>query len=370
MRGYRQILGVILFFLLGCGAAATSFAAGDILSKYKTSVVENDPALPWVAVVTTGGTIAMKTDESAGGIVPAVSGSALVGAVPGLKKLANVKVVNFSNIDSSQMTPLLWANLSRVTNAILADEKYKGVVITHGTDTMAAGAFFLDLTVKSDKPVVFTGAMRDASSPNPDGPENLTNAVIQALSKESIGMGPTVTLNQYINSAAWVNKIQTTNVQAFESGEKGYLGYIVSGKVRVINERLHRIYMPVPDELPRIDIIMDYSGANGDHVRFAVDQGAKGIVLIGVGVGQVNAEVYEAVKYAIKKGVKVVLTTRVTNGRVYPIYAEPGGGATLKRAGVIMGGHFHAPKARLLLMVALGNGITDQEKLQVLLANN
>ena len=370
MSGYRQILGLVLFFILGCGAAATSFAADDVLSKYKISIAENDPALPWVAIVTTGGTIAMKTEKSAGGAVPAVSGTALVGAVPSLKKLANIKVVNFSNIDSSQMTPLLWLNLSKVVSTLLEDKAIKGVVVTHGTDTMSSGAFFVDLLTKADKPVVFTGAMRDASSPDPDGPANLENAVVQALSDKAIGWGTTVTLNQYINSAPWVSKKQTTNVQTFESGEKGYLGYINDGEVYVINKRLDIFFFPFPKTLPRVDIIMDYSGAREDHVRFAVDQGAKGIVLVGVGVGQVNADIYKGVLYALKKGVKVVLTTRVPNGRVYPIYADPGGGATLKRAGVIMGGHFHAPKARLMLMVALGNGITDHEKLQALFAKN
>lgn len=370
MAGYRQILGLILFFIIGCGAATTSLAADDILSKYKTSVAENDPALPWVAIVTTGGTIAMKTSAAAGGAVPSVSGTDLIDAVPSLKKMANIRVVNFSNIDSSQMTPELWLNLSKVVTALLADATIKGVIVTHGTDTMAEGAFFVDLVTKNGKPIVFTGAMRDASSPDPDGPGNLEDAVVQALSEHAVGWGTTVTLNQYVNAAMWVGKKQTTNVQTFESGEKGYLGYINEGKVFVINEPHGDLDFPFPETLPRVDIIMDYAGADGGHVRYAADQGAKGIILVGVGVGQVNAQVYEGVLYALKKGVKVVLTTRVPNGRVYPIYADPGGGATLKKAGVLMGGHFHAPKARLMLMVALGNNITDQEKLQGYFNNN
>lgn len=129
-----------------------------------------------MVVVSTGGTIAEKEDPRTGAAVPAVSGAALIDAVPQLGSIARLEVVEFSNIDSSQMTPARWAALSRKVDQVLARPEVRGVVVTHGTDTLAEGAFFLHTTLQSDKPVVFTGAMNDASSPHPDGPGNLADA--------------------------------------------------------------------------------------------------------------------------------------------------------------------------------------------------
>jgi len=315
--------------------------------------------LPTVAIVTTGGTIAEKTDPTTGGAVPAVSGEDLLAAVPGLAKVAKIKVVEFSNIDSSQMTPEMWAKLSVTVDGLLADPAIVGAVVTHGTDTMAEGAYFLDLTLKSEKPVVFVGAMRDASDVSPDGPANILNAVIQAASDEARGWGVTVTLNEYINSARNVRKTNSTNVQTFDSGEQGYLGYIAMGKVLRYNDALGRQKLPIPAALPKVALLATFAGDDGAFVRNAVDQGAQGIVIEGVGAGNVNAEVYKAVQYALEKGIAVVITTRVYYSGVWPIYGDQGGGATLEKAGAILGGDLTGPKARLLLMLALAQAKND-----------
>ncbi len=317
--------------------------------------------LPKVVIVTTGGTIAEKADK-AGGAVPTVSGNDLIAAVPGLKDLAEINVVNFSNIDSSQMTPEIWAKLSAKVSEILNAADVRGVVVTHGTDTMAESAYFLDLTVTSDKPVVFTGAMRDASDLSPDGPANLFNAVRQVCSKEAADWGVTITLNEYVNAARYVRKTQTTNVQTFNSGEKGYLGYIQGNRVTRFNDRPPRTVLPLPEKLPPVALLTTYAGDEGDFVRYAVDSGAKGIVLEAVGSGNVNAKVFEAVKYALSKDVTVVITTRPPHGAVYPIYGDQGGGLTLQKAGAILGGNLDGPKARLLLMLALPH-VKDRSEL-------
>ena len=332
---------IVFATLTVCIAACVLFAA----SSYAE--------LPKVAIVTTGGTIAEKLDPKTGGAVPAVSGKDLTEAVPGLSKVADIEVVEFSNIDSSQMTPALWAKLSKTVDDLLANPAIKGAVVTHGTDTMAEGAYFLELTLKSDKPVVFVGAMRDASDVSPDGPANILNAVIQASSDVASQWGVTVTLNQFINSATNVRKTNSTNVQTFDSGEKGYLGYICMGKVISYNDAPKRMTFPIPAELPEVMLLETFAGDDGSLVRYAVDKGAKGIVIEGVGAGNVNAEVYKAVQYALEKGVVVVVTTRVYYSGVWPMYGDQGGGATLEKAGVILGGDFDGPKARLLLMLAL-----------------
>lgn len=328
-------------------------AADEMKNKITKTTVLQDKDLPTIAIITTGGTIAEKTDPSTGGAIPEVTGKDLISAVPSLKQIANIEVHQFSNIDSSQMTPEIWKNLSKKTDEILKDPQIKGAVITHGTDTMAEGAYFLELTLKSEKPVVFVGAMRDASDLSSDGPANLRDAVIQAASKEGRNFGVTVTLNQYINSARNVRKTETTNVQTFNSGEKGYLGYISMGKIIRYNEKPKQMKLEIPDELPDVVLLTTYAGDEGKFVRCAVDNGAEGIVLEGVGAGNVNENVFEAIKYALDRNVIVMITTRVYNGAVYPIYGDLGGGEALQKAGAILAGDLTGPKTRLLLMLAL-----------------
>lgn len=320
--------------------------------------------IPTVAVITTGGTIAEKADPVTGGAVPALSGKELLEAVPELAKLARIKVIQYSNIDSSQMTPELWAGLAKTVDRVLGDASIKGAVITHGTDTMAEGAYFLDLTLQTDKPVVFVGAMRDASDVSPDGPANILNAVIQVCSDKARDWGVTVTLNQYINSARDVRKTNSTNVQTFDSGEKGFLGYIAMGKVYRYHDRHNRQRFPLPDKLSKVVLLTTFAGDDGSLIRYAVTQGTEGIVIEGVGAGNVNAEVYKAVEYALSKGIAVVVTTRVYHGGVFPIYGDQGGGKTLEKAGVILGGDLTGPKARILLMIAMPQVKGDHARLK------
>lgn len=317
--------------------------------------------LPKVVVVTTGGTIAEKDDPKTGGAVPAVTGQALVKAVPGLDHLADIHVVQFSNIDSSHMTPQIWRKLSKTVDQILQNPEVVGVVVTHGTDTMAEGAYFLDLTLRSPKPVVFVGAMRDASDLSPDGPANIYNAVLQVTSPEAQRFGVTVTLNQYINSARYVRKTETTNVQTFNSGENGYLGYIAMGNVHKFHERIPALKLQLPKQLADVALLKTYAGDDGKFIYYAADAGAQGIVVEAVGAGNVNPMVFEAIKYALSKGIVVAIATRVFNGAVYPIYGDVGGGKALEDAGCILVGDMISPKARLLLMLALSNNASTQE---------
>lgn len=348
------VIAQLFFFFF-----AFIFVAGSAYPANNTN-----PALPTVTIVSTGGTIAEKTDPKTGAAIPVESGEDLISAVPSLSSVANINVVNFSDIDSSQMNPELWANLSKTVDKILLDPKIKGVVITHGTDTMAEGAYFLELTIQSPKPVVFVGSMRDASDLSPDGPANILNAVIQVCSDEAKDWGVTVTLNQYVNSARDVRKTQTTNVQTFDSGEKGYLGYITMGKVKKFNDRLYIQKFPIPDKLPNVVLISEYAGSDGSLVRYAADSGADGIVVDAVGAGNVNAKMFDAIKYAIGKNIPVVITSRVYHGSVLPIYGDEGGGATLEKSGAILAGDLAAPKARLLLMLAIPEAKGDINKLK------
>jgi len=359
------ISGIALLFVLAIFVLFRKnifYKSNQIIKTISKQELVKD--LPIVTIVTTGGTIAEKIDPKTGGAVPAVSGDDLIKAVPGLSNVANINVVNFSNIDSSQMTPELWAKLSKKIDEILSDPIINGVVVTHGTDTMAEGAYFLELTLKSEKPVVFVGAMRDASDSSPDGPANILNAVIQVCSPEAQDWGVTVSLNQYINNARDVRKTQTSNVQTFNSGEKGYLGYMSMGKVVKFNERRKIQKFEIPDKLPNVVVIADYAGSNGDFVRYAVDSEVDGIVVEAFGAGNVNDKMYKAIKYALEKDIPVVITTNVYHGNVLPIYADKGGGRRLEQKGAILGGDLITSKARLLLMLAIPEANGDKEKLK------
>lgn len=360
-RYWIAIAACILVFL---PVFVVQAASGE--SEAKTAK-KMQAKLPRVAIVTTGGTIAEKAGCGSTGAVPAVSGAELIRSVPGLSDIARIEVTDLMNEDSSQMTPADWLHLHCVVKHILEREEIAGVVVTHGTDTMAEAAFLMDVLLTSRKPVVFTGAMRTASDIGSDGPANLLNAVRQVVLSADRNWGVTVTLNGYINAARSVRKTQTTNVQTFTSGEKGYLGYVYDGQVVQFNRPSQRVQVKLPGKhaaaAPLIPILKDYSGSDGRFIRYALETGAKGIVVEGVGAGNVNRETYQAMLEAIKRGLPVVIATRVPNGSVEPVYGDQGGGAALKKAGAILAGDLPAEKARLLLMVGLMRYGNDPKKL-------
>ncbi|QSH42098.1 asparaginase [Lentisphaerota bacterium ZTH] len=343
-------------------AVLCSHAVGGNLSASVKPVLMGDNArLPKIAIITTGGTIAQKKDET-GAAVPAVSGVALISAVPDLLTKANVEIYSLCNEDSSRIKPEVWLRLAKLVDKLVKRKDISGVIVTHGTDTMAEAAFFVDACTSTKKPVVFVGAMRDASDMSPDGPENIMNAMVQAVSPDAKGWGVTVTLNQFVNSAYTVRKTNTNNVETFNSGESGYLGYISTGKVIKYNRPMQDICIGLPEKLEqRVELFMSYAGCDGKAIRRAVDSGVKGLVIEAVGSGNVQENVYKAIKYAKSKGVVVVVTTCVPDGPMIPAYGGPGGGATMAKEGIILSRYLRARKARLLLMLALSNKMPEDQ---------
>ncbi|MEX2490007.1 MAG: asparaginase [Pseudomonadales bacterium] len=320
--------------------------------------------LPRVGVVTTGGTIAMTYDEETEGFVPAVSGDELISMAPNIKNLAEIELVDLARIPSSYMAPPMWLKVLDAVNKLLADEEVAGVVITHGTDSLEETAWFLDLTVKSSKPVICIGAMRGASEPDFDGPRNLENAVRLALSEEAAGKGTLLVLNNQINAAREATKTHTAQVETFNSGDSGFLGTIhADGRIVFNRQPLRRLHFDVPEKLPRVDIVSFFTGDEGRYIRHAVDSGAEGIVVIGMGLGHANPSVQDAIEEAITAGIPVVMSTRVPNGRVQAIYSFKAGGVPLKNMGVILANDLSPQKARILLMLALGK-TKDLEEIQ------
>ncbi|EAH9285463.1 type II asparaginase, partial [Campylobacter upsaliensis] len=280
-------------------------------------------AKPKVAILATGGTIAGSIDSAVAttGYTAGVVGvDVLIKAVPEIQNLAKIEGQQIANIDSSNMRDEIWLKLAQEINKLFASG-VDGVVITHGTDTMEETAYFLNLTIKSDKPVVLVGAMRPSTAISADGPKNLYNAVALAADKNAKGV--MVAMNDKIQSARAVVKTHTLNVDAFSSPDFGDMGYIVDGKVYFYNNvaKAHTKKTPFDvknlKELPKVDILYSYSNdGSGVAAKALFENGTKGIVVAGSGAGSIHEAQKEVLKELLTKGLKVAVSSRVVAGRV------------------------------------------------------
>lgn len=318
-----------------------------------------------VAVVAAGGTVAATRGLDAG--APALSEQNLVSAVPKLRELADLRVIEFSNVPSAYMGPDRWPSLSRVVDEALADPGITGAVLLHGTDTLDQTAYFLDLTLRSSKPVVAVGVQRDTVDPGADGPA-LLDAIRQVLAQNAPGKGVTVTADGRINAAREARQTRTSGPDAFGSGDAGVLGTV--DEIGVVFQRapLRRQTLPLPESLPRVDLVAMHAGADGGQIRHAADGGAEAIVVEAYGLGNVNEAVYDAIQYAISRGVAVIVATKAANGRALPLQDFKGGGKTLKDLGAVFAGDLPGDKACILAMLALSAvkqpAVRDQAALQ------
>jgi L-asparaginase len=326
--------------------------------------------LPTVVVLSTGGTIASVYDSASGGFAPALSGDQLVQAVPGLDTIARVEVIQVANVSSTNMTPALWVEVSRRASAALERSEVAGVVVTHGTDTLEETAYFLDLTVVSEKPVVLVGAQRAASERDADGPRNLQGAILTAVAPASRGMGTLVAFNGEIHAAREVTKTHTLNVDTFKSPDLGALGFVEPDGVRYYRAPLRRQTLILPGVVRpgRVEIVTNYAGADGSVVRGILAQGGlDGLVVEASGVGNLASALFDALEEVRAAGIPVVVTTRVHTGRTLPIYAGRGSGVSLREIGCVFADNLPPHKARVLLIAALLSG-TPPEQLATVFA--
>jgi L-asparaginase len=307
----------------------------------------------------------MKIDPVTKGVVPAITGDDLMQSVPDADRYARIEVNNFAKMSANYITNEWWARLTQSVMEALNRPEVAGVIVAQGTDTLEETAYWLDLTVDSEKPVVIIGAQRNASSPDFDGPRNLLNAIRIAACPEARGKGVMVAMNNQINAARSATKTHTANVETFQGGNFGWLGEVWDDKVVFSRVPLRRLHYPIKDNnWPTVHIFPMYVGADGMFIRHAVDNGAQGIVVQAVGMGNMNISMFEAVKYALGKGVPVVVATRVPNGRTMPVYGFEGGGKTTFDAGAVMAGDLNPQKAKILLTLLLHNGVKDGSALR------
>src|SRR5271167_1742391 len=311
---------------------------------------------PNVVILATGGTIAgaAATGTQAGYTSGAVTIDAMIAAVPGITDLANIKGEQISNVGSQDMSFEIMLTLAKRINQLLAKPEVDGIVVTHGTDTMEETAFFLNLVVKSDKPVVMVGSMRPSTAVSADGPLNLFNAVGVAADPNANGRGVLVVMNDWIHGAHSLTKTSTTAVQTFVSPLRGLVGVSTYGKNDFYNnpEWKHttasEFNVANVTKLPRVDIIFACADMSADLIDAAAANGAAGIVIAGVGNGNMNKASLEAAARAAKKGVVIVRSSRVVTGAV---------GRNVEvnddELGFVASDELNPQKARILLMLAL-----------------
>jgi L-asparaginase len=280
--------------------------------------------LPTVVVLATGGTIAgaAASDVQAGYKSGQVGVEQLLAAVPQAKKLANLRGEQIANIGSQDMNDEVWLKLAKRVQELVAMPDVNGVVITHGTDTIEETAYFLNLVVKTRKPVVLTAAMRPSTALSADGPLNFFNAVAVAANKDAAGRGVLVVVNDWIHGAASLTKASTTAVQTFLSPLSGLVGTVAYGQPEWYRGAIGRntqdseFSIDTITALPRVDIIMAHENMDGALIDAAVAAGAKGIVIAGVGNGNMTQAALDALAAQAKKGIVCVRSTRVATGQV------------------------------------------------------
>ena len=309
-----------------------------------------------VVILATGGTIAgaAATGTQAGYTSGAVNIDTMIAGVPGITELANIKGEQISNVGSQDMSFDILLKLANRINELAKSPAVDGIVITHGTDTMEESAFFLNLTVKTDKPVVMVGSMRPSTAVSADGPLNLYNAVGVAADPKAAGRGVLVVMNDQIQGAHSLTKTSTTAVQTFMSPLRGLVGVANYGKNDYYTspEWTHttRSEFDVTGvtKMPRVDVIFASVDMSPDLIDCAVQNGARGIVIAGVGNGNINKASVTAAANAAKKGVIVVRSSRVPTGAV-------GRNVELDddELGFVASDELNPQKARILLSLAL-----------------
>lgn len=313
------------------------------------------PALPRVRVLATGGTIAgAQTGGSRGYQAGAFSIDALVAAVPQLATLAQLEVEQVAAIGSQDMDEAVWRLLAARTAAALADPAVHGVVVTHGTDTMEETGYFLNLVVRSEKPVVLVGAMRPATEISADGPMNLYNAVAVAAHPAARARGVLIVANDEIHFAREVAKTNTTQVGTFKSTQRGLAGLVNAGRLHLYAPPARRhtaaseFILGADTVLPRVSILYAYAGMGRELIDAAVASGARGLIVAGVGDGNLPAAALAACADAVRRGVVVVRSSR-TGGGVVERNIE----IDDDRLGLLVAEELNPQKARVLLMLGL-----------------
>jgi L-asparaginase len=330
--------------------------------------------LPRVIILATGGTIAGKgaSPDRAAYESGKILIQDLLVAIPSINKLVDIKGEQIANVASSNMTIEIWMKLAKRINEIFTTNEADGVVITHGTDTQEETAYFLSLTIQSNKPVVLTGSMRPSTAISSDGPKNLYDAILVAAAPQSIGKGVIQSFNEMIYDAKNVTKTNTSNVNAFSSPNAGPIGKVYDGQVKYYSEPINtnnkKPFFDISKiaQLPKVEIVYMYVDASTILLNTLINERVDGIIIAGAGGGSYSKAFQVAAENSKQMGVAIVRSSRVVSGNITIAITEEFNDVKMNTVAAFD----HNPqKARILLMLALTK-TKDREKLQEIFMND
>ena len=318
-----------------------------------------------IAIIFNGGTISMKIDEKIKAAVPSLSAEEIMSMIPGVEEYAEIEAYTFSSMPSPHMTLETMLKLSKFTTELVEREDIDGVVITHGTDTLEETAYLLDLTVRTKKPVVVTGAMRSGSELGYDGPFNLATSICTAISDEAVGRGVLVCFNGELNSASEVTKANSMALNAFRTPNFGPIGIVDNDNVIFYRDANYSEKYDVSEIKKQVALIKCVVDMDSSYIDYLIEKGCGGIVIEALGRGNVPPKMVEGIKKAIELEIPVVVVSRCFEGRVFESYGYEGGGKQLKNLGVIFGDTLPGQKARIKLILAINSGMNIHEVAKV-----
>jgi len=307
-----------------------------------------------LVLITTGGTIAMRVKPDEEGAVPSLGAADLQAFLPAdIQTGFEWRVAEFCNVPSTHLTlDDLW-QLRCTAGDWAGRPDVRGVIITHGTDTMEETAYLLDLTLPASCPIVLTGAMRHTSEAGYDGAANLLAATRVALCPEAREQGAVIVMNGEIHAARYASKMHTLALNAFQSPGWGPIGHIEGTRV-IFNRRMAREVLPAQRLEPDVHLIKLAAGMDEGYLRHLISRSVRGIVIEAMGGGRVPPWWMPAIREAVQEGIAVVIASRCAAGLVYDTYGFPGAYRDLEAAGVTFADGLNGPKSRLKLMVLLG----------------
>ena len=318
-----------------------------------------------IAIIFNGGTISMKIDEKIKAAVPSLSAEEIMSMIPGVEEYAEIEAYTFSSMPSPHMTLETMLKLSKFTTELVEREDIDGVVITHGTDTLEETAYLLDLTVRTKKPVVVTGAMRSGSELGYDGPFNLATSICTAISDEAVGRGVLVCFNGELNSASEVTKANSMALNAFRTPNFGPIGIVDNDNVIFYRDANYSEKYDVSEIKKQVALIKCVVDMDSSYIDYLIEKGCGGIVIEALGRGNVPPKMVDGIKKATELNIPVVVVSRCFEGRVFESYGYEGGGKQLKDLGVIFGDTLPGQKARIKLILAINSGMNIHEVAKV-----
>lgn len=314
-----------------------------------------------VIVINTGGTIAMRLDDDTD-VVSVTSDQPIHGLEPLIREYADFEMIDLFQVPSPHMTPAMMEQLADVVRDRLAVDSVSGIVVTHGTDTLEETAFYLDLTVNSEKPVVVTGAMRSSNEVGADGPVNLVESTRVAMDERSRGRGALVVFNDEIHAARFVTKTHTSNVSTFQSPSFGPIGFVTARGVTYHQPpAASRTYPVTTGRIARIPVVKMVAGQQEGWLHWLLSADIDGLVIEALGAGNVPPPVVPIIAELCSRNLPVVIVSRCYNGYVEDVYGYEGGGKQLRELGCVFSNGLNGQKARIKLLVLRGAGIATSD---------